>query len=323
MTPIDTIYRPSVAVLLCAVVLLAAGPGTVATEPTANHAAAIQPTTTATADGQGTSVQNLSAPDEVRLGTDFTVSATVVNPGEWTVQRVSYRIGGNVIDDAFVAIPANSTATVSFDVAASDTSQFSAGTFTHGVFTDDARATANLTFTEATETATAARTTVEGTTAADQTTTADQTTAVSETTTAVAGATTTAADAREADVTFEDQVSNGTAVTLQSVTVSEGGFVVVHDTSLVRGNITGSILGTSRFLEAGTHRNVTVQLDQPVSESQRLVAVAYRDSNDDEEFDFVESGRTIDGPYTEPDGEEAVNDIASVEVATGNETTEA
>lgn len=318
MTPIDTIDRPSVAVLLCAVALLVAGPGTVATETTADRGTAIQPTTTATADGQDASIQNLSVPDEVRLGTDFTVRATIVNRGEWTVQRVSYRIGGNVIEDTFVPIPANSTKTVSFNVTGSDTSQFPAGTFTHGVFTDDAQATANLTFTEATETTTATQTTVEETTATGQTTT------ISGTTTAVAGTgTTTTADARGANIAFENQVSNGTAVTLQSVTVPEGGFVVVHDTGLIRGNVTDSILGTSQFLEVGTHRNVTVRLDEPVSESQRLVAVAYRDSNDNEEFDFVASGRTVDGPYTQPDGREAVNDIAFVEVATGNETTEA
>jgi hypothetical protein len=73
------------------------------------------------------------------------------------------------------------------------------------------------------------------------------------------------------------------------------------------------------FLEAGTNENVVVALDEPLNESQRLVAVAYRDSNENQEFGFVTSNRTEDEPYRQPDGRVAVNAIANVTVENGGE----
>ncbi len=120
-------------------------------------------------------------------------------------------------------------------------------------------------------------------------------------------------------MTFEDQTTNGTTVTIRSVTVPRGGFVVVHDTGIVRGEVVESMIGQSGYLEAGTHRNVTIRLDESVNESQRLVAVLYRDSDGDREYDFVSSNRVLDGPYRMPDSEEAVNEIAVVTVTEDEE----
>jgi hypothetical protein len=151
------------------------------------------------------------------------------------------------------------------------------------------------------------------------------TTTTSATTTA--NATTTQAETRTASLTFERQGSNGSVVTAQSVTLPEGGFVVVHNTGVIEGEVVESIVGVSDHLSAGRHENVTVELDRPLNQSQRLVAVTYRDSNDNREFDFVSSNRTADGPYTKVDSREAVNGIAVVEITEGttngtaNETT--
>jgi len=56
-----------------------------------------------------------------------------------------------------------------------------------------------------------------------------------------------------------------------------------------------------------------------LNESQRLVAVLYRDSDADREYDFVSSNRVRDGPYRMADSEEAVNEIAVVTVAEDEE----
>ncbi|NEU56392.1 hypothetical protein [Halorussus sp. MSC15.2] len=404
--------RRHTTVTLLVAALLVVGAGAVTTQATtSDDATALQETTTATVNQQANvTIQNLTAPERVRVGTNYTVSATVENrAGETVTNRVSYQIAGNVIAAQLVQIPTNGTQTVVFNVTEEDTEGFPTGTFVHGVFTESAAATANLTLVEATadttttETTTTVQnvtptaTTVENTTTAATTqattteetvqaevtatetvTTAEETTTVTETETttttttenatataraevtttettvtqtetatptttetatptatetatatvtenATPTATTTQAEARTAHLTFERQNSNGSTVTVQSVTVPDGGFVVVHDTGVIEGEVVESIVGVSDYLEPGTHRNVTVELAQPLNQSQRLVSIAYRDSNDNQEFDFVTSNRTADGPYTKVDSKEAVNAIAVIDVnetATNATTTE-
>jgi len=101
---------------------------------------------------------------------------------------------------------------------------------------------------------------------------------------------------------------------VESVTVPRGGFVVIHDESIIEGTVIDSMVGESAFLDAGTHQNVTIQLDESLNESQRLVAVVYRDSNDNQVYGFVTSNRTADGPYTRPDSRQAVSEIAVIDV---------
>jgi hypothetical protein len=306
----------------------------------ARTVAGVQETTAVAQNETGVVLRNLTAPSEVQVGTEYTVSVDMVNRNDTeAVRRVTYRIAGNVIQSALVRVPSGETETLTFNVTSANTSGFPAGTFTHGAFTDDANVTANLTLVGADETTaaptnetTAAETTTEA--AADATTTeepvettteettteqttteettAEQTT--EETTTAApADETATEAPADAASVAFENQSSNGTAVVIDSVAVPEGGFVVVHDTGLIEGEVVESVRGSSEYLDAGTHQNVTVDLDAPLAESQRLVGVVYQDTNDNEAFDFVTSNRTADGPYTRDDGV-AINDRANVTV---------
>ncbi|WP_276301630.1 DUF7282 domain-containing protein [Halorussus lipolyticus] len=323
-------------------VLLVAGAGVATTGATvSNDAVRVQETTTTTASqGADFAFENLTAPERVRIGTNYTVSATIVNSGDALVARqVSYRIAGNVIEAQMVDVPENGTETIQFNVTANDTAGFPAGTFTHGVFSGGVAATANLTLVEETtaETTTTTATTTETTqtTAAPTTveTTQATTTIAPATETTTAGTTTeanattteeTTTEAETATITFEPQDSNGSTVTVQSVTLPEGGFVVVHDSDVIEGEAVDSILGRSSYLAPGLSENVTIELDQSLDQSQRLVAITYRDSNDNQTFDFVESNRTEDGPYTKLDSREAVNGIAVVEVTdeTANATTE-
>lgn len=84
---------------------------------------------------------------------------------------------------------------------------------------------------------------------------------------AVAGA------AGSAAITYDDQHSEGDSVTVQSVTVPDGGFVLVY-------NEDSQLVGHSAYLEAGNHTNVTVTLDRPLNESQVTVAEVHRDDGD-------------------------------------------
>ncbi|WP_321112954.1 DUF7282 domain-containing protein [Halorussus salinisoli] len=384
----DREYRVTAVGVVCVAALLVVGAGAVASGPSDTEAVTAVQETTTPEDTSRISIQNLSAPDQIRAGEDFTVSADVSNDeAQSAVRRVVYRIGGVVIDSEIVQIPGNNTTSVAFNVTGNTTSGLATGTFTQGVFTEDAEATANLTITAADETTpeettpeetpeettpeettpeetpeettpeettpeetpeettpeettpeettpeetpeetTPEETTPEEAAPVDEETTPEETTpeettleeTTPEETTPEETPEETTPETRTATVAFEDQTSNGTAVTVQSVNVPEGGFVVIHDTSLLDGNVVGSIVGRSNFLAAGTSENVTIELDEPLNESQRLVAVVYRDSNENQTFDFVTSNRTADGPYTEADSRQAVNAIAQIEVQEGTE----
>ncbi|NEU58137.1 hypothetical protein [Halorussus sp. MSC15.2] len=120
-----------------------------------------------------------------------------------------------------------------------------------------------------------------------------------------------------ASVTFEDQRSNGSAVTVAEVNLSAGGYVVVFAQN-------GTVLGNTTYLEPGTHENLTVSLEMPIGRSQVLIATPHLDTNENQTFDFnatqaqaVGPANATDRPYLEPTGL-PVNAVAFVTV--GNET---
>jgi len=102
-----------------------------------------------------------------------------------------------------------------------------------------------------------------------------------------------------ASVAFEPQSSDGTTVVVDRVDLSEGGFVTVHDASLLAGEVTGSVIGTSEYLEPGVHEDVEVTLDEPLRSSQTAYAMPHRDTNGNDEYDFVSSDGEADGPFTQ------------------------
>ncbi|MFB6281184.1 MAG: PGF-CTERM sorting domain-containing protein [Haloferacaceae archaeon] len=115
-----------------------------------------------------------------------------------------------------------------------------------------------------------------------------------------------------AAVSLADQPSGGHTVVVDSVDLSEGGFVTLHDARLFGGDALGSVVGTSGYLDAGVHENVEVTLDEPIDESRTLIAMPHRDTNDNEAYDFVSSDGGADGPYTADGG--AVTDPGKVSV---------
>jgi hypothetical protein len=108
-------------------------------------------------------------------------------------------------------------------------------------------------------------------------------------------------------VTVENQQSDGTSVTVDSVSLSEGGFVAIHE-----GSAGGTVVGVSSYLSSGDHEDVVVALDQPLTANGTVVAMPHRDTDGDQSFTFVESGGSADGPYT--DGGAPVTDAAAVTI---------
>ena len=103
-----------------------------------------------------------------------------------------------------------------------------------------------------------------------------------------------------ASVTFEDQaLSSDSTVTVASVTVSEGGFVTIHDDTVGEDPV-GSVVGTSDYLEPGTSRNVEVSVEATPGQH---FAMPHRDTNGNEAYDFVSSNGAEDAPYTTAAGE--------------------
>lgn len=105
----------------------------------------------------------------------------------------------------------------------------------------------------------------------------------------------------DASVAFRTQPAQdaGTLVVVDSVALERGGFVAIH-----QGDPTGPVVGTSSYLEAGSHSDVRIRMDagSTISSKSTLVAVAHQDTDDDRVFGFVASDGAVDGPYTD-DGE--------------------
>jgi hypothetical protein len=101
-----------------------------------------------------------------------------------------------------------------------------------------------------------------------------------------------------ASVRFDEQVARdgGTLVTVDQVEVERGGFVVLH-----RGSRFGAVVGTSGYLENGTHSNVGIRLDvgETLESDARLVAVVHLDTDDDHTFDYFVTDGADDVPYTD------------------------
>ena len=181
----------------------------------------------------------------------------------------------------------------------------------------------------------------------------NETTTVSETeTTAVGEETTTAlADPNTVAITFENQTSNGTVVNVSQAVLPDGGFITVHLAENVSGNFTttvtadmvGQRVGNSTFLETGLNENVTIRLDQPLAESQMLIAVVHRDTNGNQQYDpaleqvetttadvtetttpagtaeatTTPAGEQVDAPYTQTPGDQPIMATAFIRVEDG------
>ncbi|HET7323559.1 MAG TPA: hypothetical protein VFJ06_04440 [Halococcus sp.] len=122
-----------------------------------------------------------------------------------------------------------------------------------------------------------------------------------------AGEATTTAHQNTATVVFNSQTTNGTAVTVQSVYLPNGGYVAIHDVKKDENNPVGTVVGVSDYLKPGMHKNVPVGLFEApggnftverLQKSQTLSAVPHRETNGNRMFNFLATDSLKDGPYT-------------------------
>ncbi|EMA43527.1 DUF7282 domain-containing protein [Halococcus saccharolyticus] len=127
---------------------------------------------------------------------------------------------------------------------------------------------------------------------------------------------------------FTDQTSNGTTVTVASTKLPDGGFVAIHDSSYLppENDTFGSIIGVGRYVEPNeSAKQVTIELyDVPgrslnrsrLGDNSTLVAVPYRDTNGNQQYDYYQSDGLRDSAYINRSGEspEVIVDRASIGV---------
>ena len=113
----------------------------------------------------------------------------------------------------------------------------------------------------------------------------------------------------QSSVEMKNQNStNGESVIVESVFVPQDGYVAIHDSTLLDGDAVGSVIGVSQYLEAGSYEQVEITLyqgvpDQSFNQSslqgdQQLIAMPHRENNDNQEYNFVSSDGSADGPFT-------------------------
>lgn len=101
------------------------------------------------------------------------------------------------------------------------------------------------------------------------------------------------------DITVPKSRQNVSTVTVDNVTLPEGGFVGVYDSAFFDGAIFDSHRGSSAYLSEGNHSDIVVELDDPFAQNDTYVAMVHKDTNDNENFDYVASEGAEDSPYTD------------------------
>ncbi|WP_435079395.1 DUF7282 domain-containing protein [Halococcus sp. AFM35] len=117
-----------------------------------------------------------------------------------------------------------------------------------------------------------------------------------------------------ASVTLSNGTTNGTRVTVDRATLAEGGYVAIHEGGYNGSNATETLVGATGYLDAGSYANVTVSLgnDSTLTDSGRISAVVYEDTDGDRAFQYVQSDGIEDQPALE--NGTAVADTASLTV---------
>lgn len=105
-------------------------------------------------------------------------------------------------------------------------------------------------------------------------------------------------DEAPAEVSIDDQTTDGEAVLVGVARIPDGGFVVVHEEGSAPDE---GVLGVSATLPAGYHTDVPVRLDEPVDDGQTVLAMLHKDTNGNDLFDHPEQAAQ-DPPYRR-DGE--------------------
>ena len=111
-----------------------------------------------------------------------------------------------------------------------------------------------------------------------------------------------------ASVNFTDQSTPGDTVTVEDVSLSEAGYVVILNRS---GRNPGEVRGAT-YVTAGQNQTVSVEIEPPVETQTELWAQVHLDTNGDRRFNYSSSGGTVDGPFETRDDNVMASDSATV-----------
>jgi flagellar protein FlaJ len=117
-----------------------------------------------------------------------------------------------------------------------------------------------------------------------------------------------------------ESTTTGDAIRIESASLSEGGWVVVHEDG-----INSTVIGRSAYLGPGEHQGVIIPLDRPVEENASVYIVPHQDTNNNEQFDYegppyVPGTKQTDGPYKSQAAGDAPGISVEVEYIGGNAT---
>jgi membrane-bound metal-dependent hydrolase YbcI (DUF457 family) len=107
----------------------------------------------------------------------------------------------------------------------------------------------------------------------------------------------------EASVVFTNQTTNGSTVTVQSVTLAQPGYVALHSSAYATGPAPAdvTVIAVSQRLAAGTYRNLTINVSNAppgnaaglnrsqLNDTQTLAATVYADTNGNRRYDYARS----------------------------------
>jgi membrane-bound metal-dependent hydrolase YbcI (DUF457 family) len=110
-------------------------------------------------------------------------------------------------------------------------------------------------------------------------------------------------NATEASVVFTNQTTNGSTVTVQSVTLAQPGYVALHSSAYATGPAPAdvTVIAVSQRLSAGTYRNLTINVSNAppgnaaglnrsqLNDTQTLAATVYADTNGNRRYDYARS----------------------------------
>lgn len=124
-------------------------------------------------------------------------------------------------------------------------------------------------------------------------------TAESTTTVATAEAPATSPSSLEAD----EQASDGATIVIKTVNLPTDGFIAVHADA--EGS-PGAVIGHSDLLSAGENTDVTVTLDEALTESSVVWPMIHIDMDGDGEYTFAPPDNAVDVPGITDEGDVAV-----------------
>ncbi len=122
----------------------------------------------------------------------------------------------------------------------------------------------------------------------------------------------TTSSAVKDDELVVDQQDTRTSVKIRSVTLSKSGYVIVRGGD---GKRIGQVIEISRYLEAGKHENITIELGDfyTYNEADQLIAMIYHDDGD-KSFNDLDQPVNVSAVFTET-GKPVLASIFEQEVA--------